>query len=182
MDMKTGKPVVKFSVTHTYEVLDVPRSVYGAVRALLAAADYHHSFVSDPGEDDEIIDMHGIALRSFSRESAHAVAVELEREIAAFQHSEPPQTPELRCMPDHHIGECSACLHEAIVSAPLVPAVEPLLPKAIKLLEALAEPHEKDCNDDHHWSRCRKCLAQEELDHKGADNLLLALLAKVNQR
>ena len=37
----------------------------------------------------------------------------------------PPQTPELRCMPDHHIGECSACLHEAIVSAPLAPAVEP---------------------------------------------------------
>ena len=56
-----------------------------------------------------------------------------------------------------------------------------LLPKAIKLLEALAEPHEQDCNDDHRWSRCRKCLAQEELNHKGVDDLLLALLAKVRQ-
>lgn len=48
--------------THTYAVLDVPRSVYGAVRALLAAAGYDHAFHQDG--DAEVIDMHGIALQS----------------------------------------------------------------------------------------------------------------------
>ena len=45
-------------MTHTYAVLDVPRSVYAAVRALLDAAGYDHAF------HDDVIDMHGIALRS----------------------------------------------------------------------------------------------------------------------
>lgn len=48
--------------THTYAVLDVPRAVYAAVRALLEAADYRHAFHAEP--DGEVIDMHGIALRS----------------------------------------------------------------------------------------------------------------------
>lgn len=48
--------------THTYAVLDVPRAVYAAVRALLAAANYEHAFHVDEGR--EVIDMHGIALRS----------------------------------------------------------------------------------------------------------------------
>jgi hypothetical protein len=49
-------------MTHTYAVLDVPPVVYAAVRALLARADYHHAFHED--RDGEVIDMHGIALRS----------------------------------------------------------------------------------------------------------------------
>jgi len=49
-------------VTHTYAVLDVPRTVYAAVRALLDAASYQHAFHAD--KDGEVIDMHGIALRS----------------------------------------------------------------------------------------------------------------------
>lgn len=48
--------------THTYAVLDVPRTVYGAVRALLVRAGYDHAFHAEP--DGELIDMHGIALRS----------------------------------------------------------------------------------------------------------------------
>lgn len=48
--------------THTYAVLDVPRTVYAAVRALLARADHQHAFHAEP--DGEVIDMHGIALRS----------------------------------------------------------------------------------------------------------------------
>lgn len=49
-------------MTHTYAVLDVPRAVYAAVRALLSAADYQHAFHAN--NDGEVIDMHGIALRS----------------------------------------------------------------------------------------------------------------------
>jgi hypothetical protein len=49
-------------MSHTYAVLEVPRAVYAAVRALLGAADYEHAFHAD--KDGEVIDMHGIALRS----------------------------------------------------------------------------------------------------------------------
>jgi hypothetical protein len=49
-------------VTHTYAVLDVPATVYAAVRALLTRAEYTHAF--HYGTDGEVIDMHGIALRA----------------------------------------------------------------------------------------------------------------------
>jgi len=49
-------------MTYTYAVLDVPRAVYAAVRALLDAADYGHAFHAD--KEGEVIDMHGIALRA----------------------------------------------------------------------------------------------------------------------
>ena len=49
-------------MTYTYAVLDVPRAVYAAVRALLDRANYQHAFHAD--KDGEVIDMHGIALRS----------------------------------------------------------------------------------------------------------------------
>ena len=49
-------------MTYTYAVLDVPATVYAAVRALLKAAEYEHAFHQDGS--DEVIDMHGIALRS----------------------------------------------------------------------------------------------------------------------
>lgn len=49
-------------MTYTYAVLDVPRAVYAAIRALLDRASYQHAFHTD--KDGEVIDMHGIALRS----------------------------------------------------------------------------------------------------------------------
>ena len=49
-------------MTHTYAVLEVPSAVYAAVRALLDAASYQHAFHTDGAS--EVIDMHGIALRS----------------------------------------------------------------------------------------------------------------------
>jgi hypothetical protein len=49
-------------MTYTYAILDVPRAVYAAVRALLDAADYGHAF--HESKDGEVIDMHGIALRA----------------------------------------------------------------------------------------------------------------------
>lgn len=49
-------------MTYTYAILDVPLAVYAAVRALLDRADYQHAFHAD--DDGEVIDMHGIALRS----------------------------------------------------------------------------------------------------------------------
>ncbi|MDP3717116.1 MAG: hypothetical protein Q8T13_05020 [Acidobacteriota bacterium] len=59
--------------THTYAVLDVPRSVYGAVRALLGAAGYDHAFQQD--REGEVIDMHGIALRSQGGQPGAAITV-----------------------------------------------------------------------------------------------------------
>lgn len=50
-------------MTHTYALLEVPSSVYAAVRALLAQAQYQHAFI-DTRTDGEVIDMHGIALKS----------------------------------------------------------------------------------------------------------------------
>ena len=49
-------------MTYTYAILEVPNAVYAAVRALLDKADYQHAFHKDA--DGEVIDMHGIALRS----------------------------------------------------------------------------------------------------------------------
>jgi hypothetical protein len=49
-------------MTHTYAVLEVPVTVYAAIRALLVRADYSHAF--HDGLDGEVIDMHGIALKS----------------------------------------------------------------------------------------------------------------------
>jgi hypothetical protein len=49
-------------MAHTYAVLEVPLTVYAAVRALLVRADYSHAF--HDGLDGEVIDMHGIALKS----------------------------------------------------------------------------------------------------------------------
>lgn len=49
-------------VTHTYAILDVPRTVYAAVRALLSRAGYDHAFHDQ--KDGEVIDMHGVALRA----------------------------------------------------------------------------------------------------------------------
>ncbi len=53
-------------MTYTYAILDVPRAVYAAVRALLDAASYQHAIIKDRDGDHvhEVIDMHGIALRS----------------------------------------------------------------------------------------------------------------------
>jgi hypothetical protein len=49
-------------MTRTYAIVDVPRAVYAAVRALLKAAEHEHAFHAK--DDGEVIDMHGIALRS----------------------------------------------------------------------------------------------------------------------
>lgn len=49
-------------MTHTYAVLEVPNTVYAAIRKLLEAANYQHAF--DGSDDAEVIDMHGIALKS----------------------------------------------------------------------------------------------------------------------
>lgn len=50
--------------------------------------------------------------------------------------------------------------------------------KALKLLEALVEPHENVKTDsDHEWRHCRTCLAREELDNPKALALLRDLLA-----
>ncbi len=50
--------------THTYAILDVPPAVYAAVRALLGAAGYQHAFHDDRDGQGEVIDMHGLALRT----------------------------------------------------------------------------------------------------------------------
>jgi hypothetical protein len=49
-------------VTYTYAVLDVPDSVYQDIRRRLVEAGYEHVF--DKCDGREVMDMHGIALRS----------------------------------------------------------------------------------------------------------------------
>ena len=53
------------------------------------------------------------------------------------------------------------------------------LAKAVKLLEALTSPHEQPAGDDHAWRRCRRCLAQEEVDEPEAQELLKVVLAVI---
>ena len=62
-------------MTYTYAVLDVPATVYAAVRALLKAAEYEHAFHEGEGSDGEVIDMHGIALRSKGGELGTLISV-----------------------------------------------------------------------------------------------------------
>lgn len=73
-------------MTHTYSVVEVPRSVYMAVRALLSAAGYDHAFhqhvheVTRGGVKEgellyEVIDMHGIALQSKGGQSGTDISV-----------------------------------------------------------------------------------------------------------
>jgi len=61
-------------MTHTYAVLDVPKAVYSAVRALLAAAAYQHAF-HENSLGEEVIDMHGIALRAKAGSSVSDITV-----------------------------------------------------------------------------------------------------------
>lgn len=62
-------------MTHTYTILDVPTAVYAAVRALLDRAQYQHAFHARDG--GEIIDMHGIALRSKGGQPGTAIGTEI---------------------------------------------------------------------------------------------------------
>lgn len=60
-------------MTYTYTILEVPRAVHAAVRALLDVAGYQHAFhASDEGE---VIDMHGIALRAKDGSSGTDITV-----------------------------------------------------------------------------------------------------------
>jgi hypothetical protein len=60
-------------MTYTYAVLDIPRAVYAAVRALLDAAGYQQAFHANA--DGEVIDMHGIALRSKAGQTGTDITV-----------------------------------------------------------------------------------------------------------
>ena len=63
---------------------------------------------------------------------------------------------------------------------PTSPA-EQMYKKALKLLEALAEPHATG-NADHAWRKCRRCLALAELDSEGARQLFAHFLATLKTR
>lgn len=67
--------------THTYAVLPVPRTVYAAVRALLAQAGYAHAFHRET--DGEVIDMHGIALQSIDPSQAAGDRIEVGSLLSA---------------------------------------------------------------------------------------------------
>jgi hypothetical protein len=48
--------------------------------------------------------------------------------------------------------------------------------KAFALLKSLSQECKGDC-DDHRWTRCRACLANEELEHKGVKSMVREFLA-----
>lgn len=50
-------------MTYTYAVLDVSREAYDEIRGKLEAAGYQHAF------HDDLIDMHGIALKAGAADS-----------------------------------------------------------------------------------------------------------------
>ena len=60
-----------------------------------------------------------------------------------------------------------------------LPALREALAKGMKLLEALAEPHEQPDGEDHAWRTCRRCLALEEGETEHARQLFRALLDEV---
>lgn len=49
--------------THTYAILEVPLEVYNQIRKQLEEAGYGHAFHRG-NNDDEVIDMQGIALQA----------------------------------------------------------------------------------------------------------------------
>jgi DNA-directed RNA polymerase subunit F len=53
-------------VTHTYAILDVSPTTYAEIRALLERAGYQHAF--DEVDGQQVIDLHGIALRIHAHE------------------------------------------------------------------------------------------------------------------
>ena len=48
--------------TYTYAILEVSKEAYDEIRAKLEKAGYQQAFHQSPTEDQEVIDMHGIAL------------------------------------------------------------------------------------------------------------------------
>ena len=60
-----------------------------------------------------------------------------------------------------------------------LPALREAVAKGMKLLEALAEPHEQPDGEDHAWRTCRRCLALEEGETEHARQLFRALLDEV---
>ncbi len=57
----------------------------------------------------------------------------------------------------------------------------PLLAKAIKLLEAIAEDCETKGDAEHAWRRCRHCLGVAELETKNARRLIREVLAELDR-
>jgi hypothetical protein len=57
-----------------------------------------------------------------------------------------------------------------------LPRLREAVAKGVKLLEALAEPHEQPDGEDHAWRSCRRCLALEEGETEHARQLFRALL------
>lgn len=60
-------------VTYTYVLLDVSEAAYAEIRQKLEEAGYSHAFHRSDDEP-EVIDMHGIALRSKPDVKRHATA------------------------------------------------------------------------------------------------------------
>jgi hypothetical protein len=56
-------------MTYTFATLEVSRLAYDEVRAKLLEAGYEHAITSDSSEE-ELIDMHGIALVSTKSDNA----------------------------------------------------------------------------------------------------------------
>lgn len=55
--------------------------------------------------------------------------------------------------------------------------------KAIKLLEALAEPCDQSRkNNEHSWRTCRACLAGEEANTNAGKTLLRMLLTEMKKK
>lgn len=61
--------------THTYAILEISAGAYAEIRALLDAAGYQHAF------HDDVVDMHGIAVRAKADERSLTSIMTRERAI-----------------------------------------------------------------------------------------------------
>lgn len=63
------------------------------------------------------------------------------------------------------------------------PTPDVALAKAMKLLEALCQPHEVcEADGEHAWRECRTCLAREELEYDSSVPLFQAILAALKEK
>lgn len=62
--------------THTYAILEVSAPAYAEIRKLLTDAGYEHAF------HDDVVDMHGIAIKANDDTAPHVPLAEIQAESA----------------------------------------------------------------------------------------------------
>jgi len=103
-------------MTHTYAVLPLSRAAHSEIREKLKAADYHQAF-----HEDEIIDMHGIAVQpELEEKKLFDSEAELVRAIQARKLSEGKELIEAygKARVNRVLGDLRKWIHECARRVP----------------------------------------------------------------